>query len=66
MRFVDLRLSLPRGGVMLGGEFVPTGVALGVSRSRLTISDNDFNHGVVGFATNIMRSTNRRCLPPSR
>jgi uncharacterized delta-60 repeat protein len=46
---VDMVLSNPQGQLILAGERIATGAALGVSRSTLTIVDNDFNPGVLTF-----------------
>ena len=47
---VDLVLSLPQGQLLLAGERVASGVALGVARSTLVVVDNDFSPGVLTFA----------------
>ena len=49
----NLTLSQPNGKdvLFLGGENIPLGVALGPSSARLTIIDNDFQNGVLGFAS---------------
>ena len=48
----NLTLSQPNGRdvLFLGGENIPLGVALGPSSARLTLIDNDFQSGVLGFA----------------
>lgn len=50
---LNLTLSQPNGKdvLFLGGENIPLGVALGPSSARLTLIDNDFQNGVLGFAS---------------
>jgi uncharacterized repeat protein (TIGR01451 family)/uncharacterized delta-60 repeat protein len=50
-RLLNLELHNPRDndGLMLGGEKIPLGVALGRAVSPLTIVDNDTPAGVIGF-----------------
>lgn len=48
---VRLRLTAPdEGRLLLGGEPIPVGTALGRAEALLTISDNDFNFGTLGFS----------------
>lgn len=47
---LNLLLSNPAGALVLGGEFIPLGAALGHSLGNLTIADNDFNRGVFAFS----------------
>lgn len=45
-----LRLDAPdEGRLLLGGEPIPVGTALGRAEATLTISDNDFNYGTLAF-----------------
>lgn len=48
---VDLTLSSPdMGRLLLGGEPIPVGTALGKAKAKLVIVDNDFNFGTLGFS----------------
>jgi len=51
-RVLDMNLGLTSEVQIttLGGESIPFGVALGADQASLTIVDNDFNRGVLGFA----------------
>jgi uncharacterized delta-60 repeat protein/uncharacterized repeat protein (TIGR01451 family) len=48
---VDLSFLRPSGEIMLGGELIPLGGALGRASARLSILDNDFNPGVFAFSS---------------
>ena len=52
-RSLDLAVNLPAipNFVDLGGEPMPTGVALGLTYAPLTIVDNTTPHGVLGFSS---------------
>lgn len=45
----NMELHTPDSFVYLGGMPIPLGTALGRSKAKLTISDNDFNFGTLGF-----------------
>lgn len=47
---VKLKLSVPRGYLNLGGEFIPTGVAVGTNESKMLIIDDDFAPGQLKFS----------------
>ena len=47
---VDLNFLRPQGSITLGGDVIPLGAALGRSKARLTILDNDFDAGTFAFA----------------
>ncbi|HKX61146.1 MAG TPA: Calx-beta domain-containing protein, partial [Verrucomicrobiae bacterium] len=46
-----LGLTLPIGSIDLSGDPIPTGAALGRSRSIVTITDDDFSPGVFAFSS---------------
>ena len=48
---VDLSFLRPHGQITLGGDVIPLGAALGRSRARLNILDNDFDAGTLVFLT---------------
>ncbi|MBI5387363.1 MAG: trypsin-like serine protease [Verrucomicrobia bacterium] len=50
-RTLDLSFLRPDGNIVLGGEYIPLGGALGRSKANLTIGDNDFPAGTFTFAT---------------
>ena len=52
---IDMVLSNPQGQLVLIGERIATGAALGVSRATLTVVDNDFNPGVLTFPQAVFR-----------
>ncbi len=48
---LKLTLSAPdQGRLLLGGQPIPIGTALGKAHASLTIIDNDFNFGTLGFS----------------
>ncbi len=48
---ISLSLTSPdQGRLLLGGEPIPVGTALGITRAELIISDNDFSFGTLGFS----------------
>ncbi|HUS37390.1 MAG TPA: Calx-beta domain-containing protein [Verrucomicrobiae bacterium] len=47
---IDMNFVVDPTIVLLGGEPIPMWPALGRSRARLNIIDNDFNPGVIGFS----------------
>lgn len=47
----DLRLSNPGNSLVLGGESIPVGTALGFSSAKVIVVDNDFDFGSLGFET---------------
>jgi uncharacterized delta-60 repeat protein len=47
---IALKLTDPVGEVLLGGEIIPLGTALGRADAKLLIRDNDFAYGTLGFA----------------
>ena len=49
-RILDMRLTDPWAGTILGGERILMGGALGVDYATVTIGDNDALHGVFNFA----------------
>ena len=46
---LDLGFIRPSGKIVLGGEYIPLGGALGRSSAKLTIADNDFSRGTFNF-----------------
>lgn len=48
-RELDLSFFRPDGSIVLGGETIPLGGALGVDTAPLTIVDDDVNRGVFNF-----------------
>src|SRR5207249_10549908 len=46
----SLDLTPPQSLLLLGGEVIPLGVALGRDHATVTIVDNDFNAGSFSFA----------------
>ncbi len=48
---VDLSFLQPQGSITLGGDVIPVGAALGRSKARLTILDNDFDAGTFMFSS---------------
>ena len=48
---VDLSFLRPEGQITLGGDVIPLGAALGRSKARLNILDNDFDAGTLVFQT---------------
>ena len=44
-----LKLSVPRGYIFLGGEYIPTGIALGRNEAKVIIIDDDFHNGELKF-----------------
>jgi uncharacterized delta-60 repeat protein/uncharacterized repeat protein (TIGR01451 family) len=57
---LDLQLTQPLGSLFLGGEPIPTGVALGTAAAPLTIVDDSVPAGTLGFVmpTNYFVSEN--------
>ena len=47
----DLGLFQAQGSLLLGGETIPVGAALGDTMARVTIVDNDFPHGTLTFSS---------------
>jgi len=45
----NMKLFTPANSLILGGEPIPLGTALGLDHAQLTVVDNDFNYGVLGF-----------------
>ena len=58
---VDLSFLRPQGQITLGGDVIPLGAALGRSRARLNILDNDFDAGTFAFSSPTF-STNENAL----
>ena len=52
---LNINLLAPEGSLYLGGEPIALGTALGGSTSKVTISDNDFAHGILGFSQSVYR-----------
>ncbi len=50
-RFVGLELFAPRSTFLLGGEYIPLGVALGRDGAQVTIVDNNRDYGTLSFTT---------------
>jgi len=48
---LDLLLSNPEGSVILGGEYIPLGTAIGNNLSTLVIVDNEKRPGVIAFSS---------------
>ena len=47
---LDMGLYTPTGQIMLGGEYIPLGAALGRRFANLTIIDDDFSRGTIVFS----------------
>ena len=46
----NLTMTAPRGSLVLGGETIPLGAALGHTASTVTIQENDFPRGTLVFS----------------
>ncbi len=47
----DLNLIDPQASITLGGEWIPLGGARGKYHAPVTIVDNDFSKGIIGFSS---------------